>query len=211
MRMLSVMLLSILPLAVHADVVVPAEKVENSVNIRLEPDAASDVVGKLKKGESLPHVSSDSGWHEVQLEGDATGYISADWSMVQAGEPGVAEEITEAAVEEETEAVVEAAVEEDVEEVVEEPVEKEVTEAIDEAEEEAVVEVTIDVDEETVAETVEPEPEEAPTEVAAETEVEVTTQAVAETVVVTGPPGPAGGTGRLRGPRAAAKQSYVAG
>jgi len=192
MRMLSVMLLFILPLAAHADVVVPAEKVENSVNIRLEKDATSDIVGKLKKGESLPHVSSDSDWHEVQLEGDATGYISADWSVVQADE---SEPVEELPAEEVAEEVVEESVEEVAEETGEGTVEEAVTEAVAEAEEEAVVEAVTDVDEEIVAETMEPGPEEAATDDVAETEVEATTETVAETVVVTGPTGPAGPPG----------------
>ncbi len=80
-------LLLLLPLAALADIVVPADKVENSVNIRLEPDATSDVVGELHKGTSLPHVRSIEGWHEVELEGEATGYVSADWSRVEPDPP----------------------------------------------------------------------------------------------------------------------------
>ncbi len=65
--------LLLVPVVGFADVVVPADRVENSVNIRLERNATSDVVGKLAKGESLPHVGTEDGWHEVELEGDATG------------------------------------------------------------------------------------------------------------------------------------------
>ncbi len=86
------LLLLLLSAAVSADVVVPADKVENSVNIRLEADTASDVVAELQKGGSLPLVGSIEGWHEVQLEGDATGFISADWTRV---EPDPVEEVVE--------------------------------------------------------------------------------------------------------------------
>ncbi|MDH5456181.1 MAG: tail fiber domain-containing protein [Gammaproteobacteria bacterium] len=110
-------LLLLLPLAALAEVVVPADKVEDSVNIRLEPDASSDVVGELHKGTSLPHVRSIDGWHEVELEGEATGYISADWSRVEPNPPeaeaeevdadGAEAEAAEEFVEEAAEAVVE--------------------------------------------------------------------------------------------------------
>ena len=77
------LLLLLLSTAVSADVVVPVDKVENSVNVRLEADTTSDVVAELQKGGSLPLVGSIEGWYEVQLEGDATGFISADWTRVE--------------------------------------------------------------------------------------------------------------------------------
>ncbi len=116
----------LIPLSGLADVVVPADRVEDSVNIRLEPDTSSDVVGKLAKGTSLPHVGSVDGWHEVQLEGGATGFVSADWSRVEddparnedAVEPepeavvaDVAEQVVGPAAEEVTEEIVESVVE----------------------------------------------------------------------------------------------------
>jgi uncharacterized protein YgiM (DUF1202 family) len=69
------LLLLLLSTAVSADVVVPVDKVENSVNVRLEADTTSDVVAELQKGGSLPLVGSIEGWYEVQLEGDATGLL----------------------------------------------------------------------------------------------------------------------------------------
>lgn len=71
-----------LPVFCFADVVVPIDKVRNAVNVRLSPDASSDVVGQLKQGDSMVLVGSEAGWHEVALEGGATGYISADWTKV---------------------------------------------------------------------------------------------------------------------------------
>ena len=141
MRMISLLLLFILPLAGLADVVVPADKVENSVNIRLQPDTTSEVVGKLQKGESLPHVGSEPGWHEVQLEGDQSGYISADWSTVRVDEPGAVEEVAaEAEVHEVTEVAEEVASEVAVQ------VEEEVTAAADVED--------VEIVEDTIAETV---------------------------------------------------------
>ncbi len=93
MKRVPVLVGLLLPLAGFADVVVPADRVQDSVNVRLEPDTNSDVVGKLAKGSSLPHVDSIDGWHEVQLEGAATGFVSAEWSRVEAeSAPDVAEE-----------------------------------------------------------------------------------------------------------------------
>lgn len=71
-------------IAGHAwpDVVVPLESVTSYVNIRLAPDADSEVIGRLHRGAQLPLVRSLDGWHEVELKGGGAGYISADWAIV---------------------------------------------------------------------------------------------------------------------------------
>lgn len=68
--------------AFAADVVVPVDSVENSVNIRMEADPKSEIVGKLAQGDSRPFQRSVPGWHQVKLEDDAYGFISEDWSNV---------------------------------------------------------------------------------------------------------------------------------
>ena len=86
MRLIVFVFAMLLPFVCVADVVVPVDKVESSVNVRSAPDAGSDIVGRLKQGDSLPLVGTESGWHEVQLDGDTTGFISADWARVRAEE-----------------------------------------------------------------------------------------------------------------------------
>lgn len=82
MRPLSVLLVFVSPAWCFADSVIPIETVEDYVNIRLMPDSATEIVGHLNQGESVQIVSTQEGWYEVVLEGDATGYISADWTLV---------------------------------------------------------------------------------------------------------------------------------
>ncbi len=150
MRLIVLVFAVLLPFVCVADVVVPVDKVESSVNVRSAPDAGSDVVGRLKQGDSLPLVGTEPGWHEVRLEDDTTGFISADWSRVRAEEivaevteeaaPSMVEEADEEAapvladevVEEAAEAVVGEVAEDEVEAAVEEVFEKEV-EAVVEA------------------------------------------------------------------------------
>jgi hypothetical protein len=139
----------LLPVFAIAEVVVPIDKVENSVNIRLNADTDSDVVGELQRGESLTLVSSSDGWHEVELEGGATGFISSDWSRIMTDAEVKLEE--EAIVEEEVEVLVEEVAEEVVEDVVEEVVEEAVEAAVDVA---AAEEIVVEAAEEPV-----PEPE----------------------------------------------------
>ena len=137
-----IILCLLIPAFSMAEVVVPADKVENSVNIRLEADTGSDVVGELHKGESLTLVRSIEGWHEVELEGGATGFISSDWSRVEevvVEKVAEATEVIEVAEVEATE--IEAEVEPVVEEVAEEVVEVVVEDAVEEAVEEVVEEV----------------------------------------------------------------------
>ena len=176
MKIMSALLIALLPVIGVAEVVVPVDTVENSVNIRLEPDASSDVVGRLKQGDSIPLINSEPGWFEVQLEGDSTGFISADWAVIRADE--LIEELVEAVAEE---TVIEEVIEEDVEVVVEEVVEPSIVEAeIVEAEiaEAEIVEVEI-----------------------AEAENVVEMADVVDAEIATGLPGPAGppGAANIRG------------
>jgi hypothetical protein len=76
-----------LPLFAAAEVVVPVDSVENHVNIRMSADSESEVVGRLNQGDYLPLVSSTAEWHEVEIAGGATGFISANWTMVLAAPP----------------------------------------------------------------------------------------------------------------------------
>lgn len=67
---------------VHADVVVPVDSVERHVNVRMEADSASEIVGRLRQGESLHYERTEAGWHKVSLLDDAYGYVHADWGVV---------------------------------------------------------------------------------------------------------------------------------
>ena len=71
-----------LPSLTVADVVVPIDSVQQFVNIRAEADADSDVIGRLYQGDSMLHVQSIDGWHEIEIEPDLNGYISSDWATV---------------------------------------------------------------------------------------------------------------------------------
>jgi len=153
MRNLIPMLVLYLPILAVADSVVPIDTVENNVNIRLAPDSSSDVIGKLDQGSSIELVGSVDGWYEVQLEDDATGYISADWTRVIATETPVEEvQPSEAVAEVVTETVVEGTVEVEViaaepDEVISEPVVEETAAevVVDTTTEEAVVEDAVEV------------------------------------------------------------------
>ena len=163
MKKLLALFLFVTPVYCLADFVVPVDKVENSINIRLSPDASTDIVGKLEQGASIELVGRIDGWYQVQLEGDATGYVSADWSRVV-----TAEELADADAAASGEAAAEQAAVEVVEEISEEPVEDVAAEAVDElAEEPAGEAVTAIADEMTE-----------------EVAVEVVTETVANEVVV---------------------------
>jgi uncharacterized protein YgiM (DUF1202 family) len=71
-----------LPSLTSADVVAPIDSVEKFVNIRAEPDADSDVIGRLYQGDSMMFVLSVDDWHEIKIEEGLNGYISADWTNV---------------------------------------------------------------------------------------------------------------------------------
>jgi hypothetical protein len=184
------LMFALLPAFCIADSVVPVDEVENDVNIRLSPDAASEIVGKLEQGSSAEIVNSIEGWHEVKLVGGATGFISADWTRVVTDEELAAQaavvpedevavaEAVEAAIEPAADAAVEEAVEEaavaeaatEVEAVIEEVVEEVAVEEV--VAEDAVVEEA-GVPEAVIEEAVVPPVEVAPAPVVVEVEKEV--------------------------------------
>jgi len=65
-----------------ADVVVPIDSVEQFVNIRAEATADSYVIGRLYQGDNMLLVKPGTGWHEIEIEPDLNGFISADWATV---------------------------------------------------------------------------------------------------------------------------------
>lgn len=138
MKILALFLVPLLSFIAFADWVVPIDEVEDNVNIRLFPDASSEIVGRLDQGAATELVSSIEGWYEVQLEGGATGYISADWTRVVVDEVVVDEPVVEAVV---------ASVEQVAAEVAEEVAE----EVAAEVAEEVAAEVAAEVAEEVVA------------------------------------------------------------
>lgn len=71
-----------LPILSLAEYVVPVESVEEHVNVRMVPDSKSEIVGRLYRGDSAKLVKSGPEWHEIEIAGNATGFISADWTIV---------------------------------------------------------------------------------------------------------------------------------
>ena len=76
-----------LAFAATAETVVPVESVESFVNIRLNPKAGTEIVGRLHQGDELEFVQTVDGWHEVQLPGGGVGYIHADWATLVSDAP----------------------------------------------------------------------------------------------------------------------------
>jgi hypothetical protein len=193
-------LLMILPLFAAAEVVVPIDSVEENVNIRLSPDAKSEIVGRLNQGESANIVATIEGWHEVEIAGGATGFISADWTKVleEAPEVAVVENVVvvvqEAAAAEATEIAEEVAIEaaKEVAEIVADVAADEkptVVEASEETVEEVIAEDAIVGDVAEVASAV------ASTESVVETDgPKILARGIAPAGIV-GPPGPQGAEG----------------
>ena len=82
MKRLLGLLLCVLAPPSAAEVVVPIDSVEDHVNIRMSPDAKTEIVGRLFRGDSATIVHSTPEWHEIEIAGGATGFISTDWTIV---------------------------------------------------------------------------------------------------------------------------------
>ena len=189
MKALLGLVLLTLPLVATAETVVPVESVETFVNIRLNPEAGTEIVGRLTQGDELVFIRTVDGWHEVELPGGGTGFIHADWANVVAEAP---EPVEEPFVEETPEPV-EEPVDEEAPEPVEEPVVEEAPEPIEDVVAEELPEPEPEPVEEVVTADVEAAPESETVEVAAVAAIAAT--ASRGPVGPAGPPGPQGPPG----------------
>jgi hypothetical protein len=87
------LLVCFLPVLAVAEVVVPVDTVDDFVNIRMFPDAKSERVGRLQRGDSARLVQSIPEWHEIEIAGGATGFISVEWTILM-DEPPLPLEVT---------------------------------------------------------------------------------------------------------------------
>ena len=78
---------SLLSVAALGDVVIPRQTVQNYVNIRVAPEAGSDVIEELRHGEQVQLIESSERWHEVLLADGRKGFISQLWTEVVAAPP----------------------------------------------------------------------------------------------------------------------------
>ncbi|MBT8135771.1 MAG: tetratricopeptide repeat protein [Gammaproteobacteria bacterium] len=60
--------------------VVAADSVTSYVNVRLEPNVRSEIIGWLVTDESLPLLGEAGRWYKVQLTSELTGYVHSEWS-----------------------------------------------------------------------------------------------------------------------------------
>lgn len=82
MRILSGLVMLLLAACAYSAEITPVDKVERYVNIRSGPDAGSDVVGQLNRGETLSSPETVDGWFRVDLPDGGTGYVHSDWAVV---------------------------------------------------------------------------------------------------------------------------------
>lgn len=82
--------------------ITPVGKVERFINIRSAPDSGAEIVGRLKRGDTLPYVAKVDEWYEVELPDGGEGYVHADWADLLDEPTAVAAETT---VEEPTDAI----------------------------------------------------------------------------------------------------------
>ena len=82
MRILSGLVMLLLAACAYSAEITPVDKVERYVNIRSGPNAGSDVVGQLNRGETLSSPETVDGWFRVDLPDGGTGYVHSDWAVV---------------------------------------------------------------------------------------------------------------------------------
>ena len=65
--------------------VIPSDRVETWVNIRITNDAGADAIDSLFPGESVAYIESVSYWHKVRCDDGAEGYVSKAWTKIDDG------------------------------------------------------------------------------------------------------------------------------
>lgn len=60
----------------------PSDRVQNSLQVRVSPDANSAVLGQLNIGEELEYLGSIPYWHKVRFSPRKIGYVSKAWSEI---------------------------------------------------------------------------------------------------------------------------------
>ena len=69
MKALLGLVLLTLAISAAAETVVPVDSVETFVNIRLDPKAGTEIVGRLHRDDELVFIKTVDGWLEVELPG----------------------------------------------------------------------------------------------------------------------------------------------
>ena len=64
----------------QADVIVPAARVVNSVNVREAPTTASALIGQLPKGQQAALLLDVPSWYKIRLANGTEGFVSKAWT-----------------------------------------------------------------------------------------------------------------------------------
>jgi beta-lactamase superfamily II metal-dependent hydrolase len=67
---------------VHADLVVPSERVVQFVDVREEPRSGSTSLAQLRIGRSAKLIESVPFWHHVELDDGQRGFVSKAWTRI---------------------------------------------------------------------------------------------------------------------------------
>jgi len=81
-RALALVLLAVLFQTAWADQVVPSDRVESRLRVRLDANSTSTVVGYLYPGQAARLDQSVSYWYQVTLSDGTSGYVSKSWVQV---------------------------------------------------------------------------------------------------------------------------------
>jgi beta-lactamase superfamily II metal-dependent hydrolase len=68
------------PTASQGDVIVPADRVVNAVNVREAPTTASALVGQLPRGQQALLLVDVPSWYKVRLSNGIEGFVSKAWT-----------------------------------------------------------------------------------------------------------------------------------
>ncbi|TVO69705.1 hypothetical protein [Sedimenticola selenatireducens] len=77
---LIIIILVVFSSLVHADRIVPSERVESRLIVRDAP--GGDRISSLEPGQSADYIASVPYWYEIRLQSGATGFVSKAWSRV---------------------------------------------------------------------------------------------------------------------------------
>jgi uncharacterized protein YgiM (DUF1202 family) len=76
----ALVILTLSPVRSQGDMIVPADRVVNAVNVREQPTAASTIVGQLPKGQQAVLLLDVPSWYKIRLANGTEGFVSKAWT-----------------------------------------------------------------------------------------------------------------------------------
>src|SRR5688572_25583125 len=78
---LGIAALTSVPRAQSTDVIIPADRVADSVAVREEPSGTAVTIARLRKGEQAALIAAVPSWYRIRLTDGTEGFVPKAWTI----------------------------------------------------------------------------------------------------------------------------------